>query len=84
MYVGTNEGAQEYISEDTNVVDAAGRTVMPGFIDAHIHFVTYGLLGHGIINVDYNHVDSIKDIVELYQKRSREKKAGRVDRPVRI
>lgn len=76
VYVGTNEGAQEYISEDTNVVDAAGRTVMPGFIDAHIHFVTYGLLGHGIINVDYNHVDSIKDIVELIKKEAAKKKPG--------
>ena len=64
LAVGTNELIKEYTGPDTKIIDAAGRTVMPGFIDSHIHFVMYGLLDHGVVNVDYKHVSSIKDILK--------------------
>lgn len=37
VYVGTDEGVQAYIGEQTQQVDLAGRMLMPGFIDAHMH-----------------------------------------------
>jgi len=36
--VGTNEEIRELIREKTVVTDLRGRTLMPGFIDAHGHF----------------------------------------------
>src|SRR4051794_20013526 len=36
--VGTDEEAVAAVSPDADVVDLAGRTVVPGFIDAHNHF----------------------------------------------
>ena len=37
LYVGSDEGAASYIGSQTQVVDLAGRMLMPGFIDAHMH-----------------------------------------------
>lgn len=37
VYVGTDEGVKSYIGEQTQQVDLAGRMLMPGFIDAHMH-----------------------------------------------
>ncbi len=76
LYVGSNKGAAQYISKETKVIDATGKTVMPGIIDAHIHFVMYGLLDHGIINVDYKHVNSIHDILMLIKEETTRRKPG--------
>ena len=37
VYVGDDEGAQQYIDDSTVRVDLAGRLVIPGMIDAHTH-----------------------------------------------
>lgn len=76
IYVGSDEGAEEYIGKATKVIDAKGKTVQPGFIDSHIHFSMYGLLGHGVINVDYTHVDSIEQIKLLIKEAVKQKKPG--------
>jgi len=35
--VGTNSEIEKLIGEDTMVLEAPGKTVAPGFIDAHLH-----------------------------------------------
>jgi predicted amidohydrolase YtcJ len=35
--VGTNEDVKPFVGESTTVIKAAGKTVLPGFIDAHLH-----------------------------------------------
>lgn len=37
LYVGTKAGAAAYKGSATDIVDLKGKTVMPGFIDAHVH-----------------------------------------------
>lgn len=37
VYVGSNEGVAAYVGKQTQQVDLAGRMLMPGFIDAHMH-----------------------------------------------
>jgi len=37
IYVGTNEGVEEYISPDTEVIDLDGKMVLPAFVDSHMH-----------------------------------------------
>lgn len=39
--VGTGEGS-EFITGSTQVIDADGKLVMPGLVDAHTHLVHYG------------------------------------------
>ena len=44
-------------SEETAVVDAANRIVLPGFIDTHHHFyqgILRSILTNGLLNPDYN------------------------------
>ena len=37
VYVGNTEGVKEYIGPQTEVIDLAGKMVLPGFIDSHAH-----------------------------------------------
>lgn len=37
VYVGTSAGARAYVGPGTEVTDLAGRVLMPGLIDAHMH-----------------------------------------------
>lgn len=43
VYVGPEEGAQRWIGTGTVIVPLAGRTLLPGFVDAHIHPVSSGV-----------------------------------------
>jgi hypothetical protein len=38
--VGTNEDVESSIGPDTRVIDAGGRLLLPGFNDAHVHFIS--------------------------------------------
>ncbi|NDQ57058.1 MAG: amidohydrolase [Acidipila sp.] len=40
--VGSNTEIKEWIAPSTRVVDARGNSVLPGFIDAHVHFSNGG------------------------------------------
>jgi len=42
-YVGSNAGVQSLIGKNTKVIDLAGRTVLPGLIDGHMHPVAAGM-----------------------------------------
>jgi predicted amidohydrolase YtcJ len=41
--IGKDQEISEMIASAGRAVDLEGRTVVPGFIDAHIHFLSYGL-----------------------------------------
>ena len=42
VYVGGNESAMDFIGKNTQVTDLEGRTMLPGFIEGHIHLLIYG------------------------------------------
>ena len=37
IYVGNDAGVDGYIGKQTQLIDLAGRMLMPGFVDAHMH-----------------------------------------------
>ncbi|MBS1242242.1 MAG: amidohydrolase, partial [Gemmatimonadetes bacterium] len=43
VYVGSDEGAQPLIGTSTRVLDLGGKTLLPGFQDAHVHPISSGL-----------------------------------------
>ena len=43
LSIGSNETMRSLLKEGGRAVDLQGRTVVPGFIDAHLHFLSYGL-----------------------------------------
>ncbi|MBI1750585.1 MAG: amidohydrolase [Acidobacteria bacterium] len=40
--VGTNEEIKKWMGPNTRTIDARGKTVLPGLIDAHVHFSSGG------------------------------------------
>ncbi|MEP7380524.1 MAG: amidohydrolase [Gemmatimonadota bacterium] len=43
VYVGPDSGVTPFVGSRTEVLDAGGRMVLPGFIDTHVHPVTGGI-----------------------------------------
>ena len=60
VYVGSREGARAFRGRATRVVDAGDATVLPGLIDAHLHFLNVGLALH---EVDLVHVATFDEVV---------------------
>src|SRR5579859_4278978 len=60
--VGSNDEARK-AAPDATVIDAAGRTVLPGLVDAHNHFLATGE-SLGMADVRYPKVASIAGLVE--------------------
>ncbi|MEM3000443.1 MAG: amidohydrolase [Candidatus Bathyarchaeia archaeon] len=44
LKVGTNDAISPLIGENTKVIRLKGKTIVPGFIDAHIHVADFGRL----------------------------------------
>ena len=69
--VGNNEDLLALAGPQTNIMDAEGKTLVPGFIDAHCHprpiFPFESI--HGQVNVNPANTSTIKDLVaELKRK----------------
>ena len=71
--VGSNDDVQNLVSPGTAIVDAAGGTVVPGFIDAHSHPSGAGL--NALKNVDTN-LGSIALMQEALRARAGETPPG--------
>ena len=51
IYVGDDDGVARYVGASTRVVDLAGRTLLPGLADAHVHPALGEFLNHRLCNV---------------------------------
>ncbi len=59
--VGTNEEIQQWVGKNTQVISLKGKTVVPGFIDTHIHVADFGRLLRWI---ELSEASSIKEMQE--------------------
>ncbi len=59
--VGTDGEVREAISPATTVIDAGGRLVLPGFNDAHVHFIGGG---RSLVGVDLRGAADEEEFVE--------------------
>ena len=59
--VGTNEEVLDLKSDNTEIIDLKGKTVLPGFNDSHMHLLSYG---YSCRAVNLNGTESIDGIVE--------------------
>jgi hypothetical protein len=74
LRVGSDREMKQLAGAATTVIDAHGGTVLPGFIDGHVHFVSGGL---GMDRVNLLDAESL----EAIKKKIREYAAGNPDRP---
>lgn len=62
--VGDNEFVESFGGSDTEIVELNGRTLMPGFIDAHMHLGMRGQNAAVIIDCNSDDVPTISGIME--------------------
>jgi predicted amidohydrolase YtcJ len=43
VMVGSNETVKAHITDKTEVIDMPGRLITPGLVDAHLHFLNFGM-----------------------------------------
>lgn len=64
--MGAWQDITPFIDKQTQVINLEGRTVLPGFIDAHQHMIYFGT---NLLNLDCN-CTSIQDIVQAVEERA--------------
>lgn len=63
--VGSNREIRPLIGEDTKIINAKGKLVLPGFNDSHVHFMS---IGNQFFTVDLSGVKSEKEIPEIIKE----------------
>lgn len=70
IFTGSAEQAKDLTGETTKIIDLKGRSVVPGFIDAHIHSAVMGVNALAI-DCRPSAVSSIEDIKEAIHERAK-------------
>ncbi len=71
--VGSNDDIDPSIGDETLVVDLAGRTAIPGLIEGHGHYSSFG---EALTILDFRHAKSFADIVAMVSDAARETPRG--------
>lgn len=71
--VGSNREIRALISENTKIIDAEGKLVLPGFNDAHVHFLA---MGNQFFHVDLRDARSPREMAEKVRFHARFIPAG--------
>jgi len=71
--VGSDGDIRSQIGPATRVLDAKGRLVIPGLIDAHTHFASGG---RSLIGLSFRGVDSVAGVQEMIARKIKEMPAG--------
>ena len=74
VYVGSAEGATALIGDNTEVVDASGNMIMPGFVSAHDHIIAANWLGSGVALGEATTMDEALEIIRTYAEENPDKK----------
>jgi predicted amidohydrolase YtcJ len=60
--IGTGTNYEDFASEDTELIDCVGRTVLPGFIDSHLHLRAFA---ESCVTLDLSPTFGIKSIADI-------------------
>ena len=66
LRVGTNRDIKSLAGRATQVIDAHGGAVVPGFIDAHLHFVSGGLNMERVNLLDAETLPAIEEKIRTF------------------
>jgi len=73
VFVGSDAAVAAYVGPSTQVIDLAGKTAIPGFIEGHGHFTG---VGENKINIDLMNTKSWDEIVHLVAQAVEKAKPG--------
>lgn len=73
LYAGSLSDAEQYKTEETKILDLKGKTMTPGFIEGHGHFMG---LGYNELNLDLMNTSSYQDIIDAVAERVKTVKPG--------
>jgi len=75
IYIGDRKSAANAFPAGAKpeVVDLEGKTVLPGFIDSHLHLLSFGL---GLRNLSLSDVRSIEELKDKIRERAKRAKDG--------
>ena len=79
--VGTATDVQQFIGEHTEVIDASGKILTPGFVECHMHCKW---TGEQMLNLDFNGVTSRQAILDAVNEKVASTPDGRMDRGRRL
>jgi len=68
--IGDSQQILSYVGKDTEKIDLKGKTIVPGFVDSHVHGAA---LGRGLSQINLRGIKSIEDIkqkVKQWAKRT--------------
>ncbi len=71
--VGSNAEIAAYIGDGTEVIDLAGSTAIPGLIEGHGHYTSFG---GSLLILDFRYATSFADIVSMVQGATAETPPG--------
>lgn len=73
IYVGDLAGVKPFIGSETEVIDLEGKTLTPGWIEGHGHFMG---LGYNELNLDLSATKSFQEIVAMVKEAADRTPAG--------
>ena len=80
VYVGTNQGIQQWIGAKTKVIDLAGRSLLPGFNDSHFHPILNGVKDNTLdaaqIDTGKNFCKNKEELLQLISAAAKTKVPG--------
>ena len=72
--VGANKEITRWIGKNTKVIGLEGKTVVPGFIDTHVHIADFGRM---LVWVDLKGIKSIQEMQSRIRKRAQRVPKGK-------
>lgn len=74
VVVGNSDSVRSLANASTRMIDLAGKTLLPGFIDSHVHLFLTGL---GLASVALQEATSVADVCDAISERARHTPPGR-------
>lgn len=76
IYVGPKKNIHKFIGENTQLIDLKNRSLLPGFIDSHVHLSIYGsnLLD---VNCQESTIKSLKDLFNVLKQKTNQMERGK-------
>lgn len=73
--VGTNEEVKRLVDTRTRVIDLQGKSLLPGFIDSHLHITIYGTNKLGV-DCKTRGIDSVRELLEALKEQAQKTPPG--------